>query len=99
MTVAGILCIVSSYFPALSSFPALSINISNVPRPTPKALQPGDYNPQVVQNRISEVLKKYCSGLWLSKLPSVYRDMHKQDLPGQAVIDMENWTHICLVSI
>uniref|UniRef100_A0A8C7R0D9 Tudor domain containing 7 a n=1 Tax=Oncorhynchus mykiss TaxID=8022 RepID=A0A8C7R0D9_ONCMY len=83
----------------LSSFPALSITISNVPRPTPKALQPGDYNPQVVQNRISEVLKKYCSGLWLSKLPSVYRDMHKQDLPGQAVIDMENWTHICLVSI
>uniref|UniRef100_A0A8C7VS05 Tudor domain containing 7 a n=1 Tax=Oncorhynchus mykiss TaxID=8022 RepID=A0A8C7VS05_ONCMY len=81
----------------LSSFPALSITISNVPRPTPKALQPGDYNPQVVQNRISEVLKKYCSGLWLSKLPSVYRDMHKQDLPGQAVIDMENWTHICLV--
>uniref|UniRef100_A0A8C7VS11 Tudor domain containing 7 a n=1 Tax=Oncorhynchus mykiss TaxID=8022 RepID=A0A8C7VS11_ONCMY len=75
----------------------LSITISNVPRPTPKALQPGDYNPQVVQNRISEVLKKYCSGLWLSKLPSVYRDMHKQDLPGQAVIDMENWTHICLV--
>uniref|UniRef100_A0A8C8CUR7 Uncharacterized protein n=1 Tax=Oncorhynchus tshawytscha TaxID=74940 RepID=A0A8C8CUR7_ONCTS len=76
--------------------PALSITISNVPHPTPKALQPGDYNPQVVQNRISEVLKKYCSGLWLSKLPSVYRDMHKQDLPGQAVIDLENWTHICL---
>uniref|UniRef100_A0A8C8D1P0 HTH OST-type domain-containing protein n=1 Tax=Oncorhynchus tshawytscha TaxID=74940 RepID=A0A8C8D1P0_ONCTS len=75
----------------------LSITISNVPHPTPKALQPGDYNPQVVQNRISEVLKKYCSGLWLSKLPSVYRDMHKQDLPGQAVIDLENWTHICLV--
>uniref|UniRef100_A0A8C7GI23 Tudor domain containing 7 a n=1 Tax=Oncorhynchus kisutch TaxID=8019 RepID=A0A8C7GI23_ONCKI len=75
----------------------LSITISNIPRPTPKALQPGDYNPQVVQNRISEVLKKYCSGLWLSKLPSVYRDMHQQDLPGQAVIDMENWTHICLL--
>uniref|UniRef100_A0A8C8ENW8 Tudor domain-containing protein 7B n=1 Tax=Oncorhynchus tshawytscha TaxID=74940 RepID=A0A8C8ENW8_ONCTS len=80
-----------------SSENALSITISNVPHPTPKALQPGDYNPQVVQNRISEVLKKYCSGLWLSKLPSVYRDMHKQDLPGQAVIDLENWTHICLV--
>uniref|UniRef100_A0A674DFE0 Tudor domain containing 7 a n=1 Tax=Salmo trutta TaxID=8032 RepID=A0A674DFE0_SALTR len=81
---------------ALSSFPALSITISNVPPPpTPKALQPGGYNPQVVQSRISEVLKKYCSGLWLSKLPSVYRDMYNQDLPGQAVIDLENWTHIC----
>uniref|UniRef100_A0A4W5KJD9 Tudor domain containing 7 a n=1 Tax=Hucho hucho TaxID=62062 RepID=A0A4W5KJD9_9TELE len=80
-----------------SSFPALSITISNVPPPTPKALQPGGYNPQVVQSRISEVLKKYCSGLWLSKLPSVYRDMHNQDLPGQAVIDLENWTHICSV--
>uniref|UniRef100_A0A674DHA0 Tudor domain containing 7 a n=1 Tax=Salmo trutta TaxID=8032 RepID=A0A674DHA0_SALTR len=78
----------------------LSITISNVPPPpTPKALQPGGYNPQVVQSRISEVLKKYCSGLWLSKLPSVYRDMYNQDLPGQAVIDLENWTHICSVSI
>uniref|UniRef100_A0A8C7GJR0 Tudor domain containing 7 a n=1 Tax=Oncorhynchus kisutch TaxID=8019 RepID=A0A8C7GJR0_ONCKI len=71
-------------------------HISNTTQKAP-ALQPGDYNPQVVQNRISEVLKKYCSGLWLSKLPSVYRDMHQQDLPGQAVIDMENWTHICLL--
>uniref|UniRef100_A0A674DIT6 Tudor domain containing 7 a n=1 Tax=Salmo trutta TaxID=8032 RepID=A0A674DIT6_SALTR len=85
-------------WPTLSSFPALSITISNVPPPpTPKALQPGGYNPQVVQSRISEVLKKYCSGLWLSKLPSVYRDMYNQDLPGQAVIDLENWTHICSV--
>uniref|UniRef100_A0A4W5KNS1 Tudor domain containing 7 a n=1 Tax=Hucho hucho TaxID=62062 RepID=A0A4W5KNS1_9TELE len=83
--------------PAPAPFPALSITISNVPPPTPKALQPGGYNPQVVQSRISEVLKKYCSGLWLSKLPSVYRDMHNQDLPGQAVIDLENWTHICSV--
>ncbi|XP_045061956.1 tudor domain-containing protein 7A isoform X2 [Coregonus clupeaformis] len=78
--------------------PALSVTISNVPAPPkPKALQPGGYNPQVVQSRISEVLKKYCSGLWLSKLPSVYREMHNQDLPGQAVMDLENWTHICSV--
>ncbi|XP_038854972.1 tudor domain-containing protein 7A-like [Salvelinus namaycush] len=77
--------------------PTLAITISNVSPPTPKAFKPGGYNPQVVQSQISEVLKKYCSGLWLSKLPSVYRDMHKQDLPGQAVIDLENWTHICSV--
>ncbi|XP_036810242.1 vegetative cell wall protein gp1-like [Oncorhynchus mykiss] len=79
--------------------PAPSVTISNVsaPPPTPKALQPGGYNPQVVQSRISEVLKKYYSGLWLSKLPCVYRDMHNQDLPGQGVIDLENWTHVCSV--
>nr|XP_029544657.1 tudor domain-containing protein 7B-like [Oncorhynchus nerka] len=78
---------------------APSVTISNVsaPPPTPKALQPGGYNPQVVQSRISEVLKKYYSGLWLSKLPCVYRNMHNQVLPGQAVIDLENWTHICSV--
>uniref|UniRef100_A0A6Q2Z957 HTH OST-type domain-containing protein n=1 Tax=Esox lucius TaxID=8010 RepID=A0A6Q2Z957_ESOLU len=55
------------------------------------------YNPKVVQSLLTEVLKKFTSGLWLSKLPEVYRAMHNQDLPGQAVIDLVNWTHICCV--
>uniref|UniRef100_A0A3P8YWD4 Uncharacterized protein n=1 Tax=Esox lucius TaxID=8010 RepID=A0A3P8YWD4_ESOLU len=61
----------------------------------PSALQTSVYNPKVVQSLLTEVLKKFTSGLWLSKLPEVYRAMHNQDLPGQAVIDLVNWTHIC----
>uniref|UniRef100_A0A6Q2XHN8 Tudor domain-containing protein 7 n=1 Tax=Esox lucius TaxID=8010 RepID=A0A6Q2XHN8_ESOLU len=63
----------------------------------PSALQTSVYNPKVVQSLLTEVLKKFTSGLWLSKLPEVYRAMHNQDLPGQAVIDLVNWTHICCV--
>ncbi|XP_067106282.1 LOW QUALITY PROTEIN: tudor domain-containing protein 7A [Osmerus mordax] len=55
------------------------------------------YNLSQVQGRLKQLLAKYCSGLWLSKLPSVYRDMFCQDLPGQALIDMEKWTSVCLV--
>ncbi|KAJ8001014.1 hypothetical protein DPEC_G00186410 [Dallia pectoralis] len=63
----------------------------------PVAPQPGVYDPKVVQSLLTEVLKKYCSGLWLSKVPEVYRAMHNQEFPGQAVIDLENWTHVCSV--
>ncbi|XP_062334224.1 tudor domain-containing protein 7A [Osmerus eperlanus] len=55
------------------------------------------YNLSQVQGRLKQLLAKYSSGLWLSKLPSVYRDMFCQDLPGQALIDMEKWTSVCLV--
>uniref|UniRef100_A0AAY5KNL7 Tudor domain containing 7 n=1 Tax=Esox lucius TaxID=8010 RepID=A0AAY5KNL7_ESOLU len=74
-------------------------NTSLVPAaPKPSALQTSVYNPKVVQSLLTEVLKKFTSGLWLSKLPEVYRAMHNQDLPGQAVIDLVNWTHICCVT-
>ncbi|XP_010889974.3 tudor domain-containing protein 7A [Esox lucius] len=88
----------------ISSKPLHDVNnlMSNKPKtvpaaPKPSALQTSVYNPKVVQSLLTEVLKKFTSGLWLSKLPEVYRAMHNQDLPGQAVIDLVNWTHICCV--
>uniref|UniRef100_A0A6Q2Z928 HTH OST-type domain-containing protein n=1 Tax=Esox lucius TaxID=8010 RepID=A0A6Q2Z928_ESOLU len=94
---------VNSHAPPPQEHPLLKnkcwFNTSLVPAaPKPSALQTSVYNPKVVQSLLTEVLKKFTSGLWLSKLPEVYRAMHNQDLPGQAVIDLVNWTHICCVS-
>ncbi|XP_036407332.1 tudor domain-containing protein 7B [Megalops cyprinoides] len=63
----------------------------------PRSPQSGGYNPQVVQNRIKEVLNKHSNGLWVSKLPQLYRELYKQDFPSEALKDLERWTHICTV--
>lgn len=55
------------------------------------------YNPQQVQGRIREILGKYSNGFWVSKLPQIYRELYKQDLPTEAIKDLETWTHICTV--
>ncbi|KAM9335423.1 tudor domain-containing protein 7B [Symphorus nematophorus] len=55
------------------------------------------YNPQQVQGRIREILEKYSNGFWVSKLPQIYRELYKQDLPTESIKDLETWTHICTV--
>nr|XP_057923875.1 tudor domain-containing protein 7B isoform X2 [Doryrhamphus excisus] len=55
------------------------------------------YNPQEVQNCIKEILAKYSNGFWVSKLPQIYKELYKQDLPPEAIKDLETWTHICTV--
>ncbi|XP_068569664.1 tudor domain-containing protein 7B isoform X1 [Cebidichthys violaceus] len=55
------------------------------------------YNPQQVQGRIREILGKYSNGFWVSKLPQIYRELYKQDMPTEAIKDLETWTHICTV--
>uniref|UniRef100_A0A8C1G2K1 Tudor domain-containing protein 7B-like n=1 Tax=Cyprinus carpio TaxID=7962 RepID=A0A8C1G2K1_CYPCA len=52
---------------------------------------------KLVQSRIKEVLNKHSNGLWVSKLPPLYREHYKQDLPNEALKDLEHWTHICSV--
>lgn len=56
------------------------------------------YNRQQVQGHIREILGKYSNGFWVSKLPQIYRELYKQDLPTEAIKDLETWTHICTVS-
>uniref|UniRef100_A0AAQ5XYP5 Tudor domain-containing protein 7 n=1 Tax=Amphiprion ocellaris TaxID=80972 RepID=A0AAQ5XYP5_AMPOC len=55
------------------------------------------YDVSLVQRRITQLLEKYCSGMWMSKLPEVYSQMFKQKLHPQVLIDIEKWTHICQV--
>ncbi|KAM9425482.1 tudor domain-containing protein 7B isoform 1-T2 [Pholidichthys leucotaenia] len=55
------------------------------------------YNPQQVQGRIKEILGRYSNGFWVSKLPQIYRELYKQELPAEAIKDLETWTHICSV--
>ncbi|KAM8881497.1 tudor domain-containing protein 7B isoform 1-T1 [Synchiropus picturatus] len=55
------------------------------------------YDPQQVQTCIQEILSKYSTGFWVSKLPQIYKELYQQDLPPEALKDLETWTHICTV--
>uniref|UniRef100_A0A673GZM5 Tudor domain-containing protein 7A-like n=1 Tax=Sinocyclocheilus rhinocerous TaxID=307959 RepID=A0A673GZM5_9TELE len=50
---------------------------------------------EVVQGRIKQLLQKYCSGVWLSKIPQLYRDMFQEELHMHK--EVETWTHVCTV--
>ncbi|KAA0723685.1 Tudor domain-containing protein 7B [Triplophysa tibetana] len=64
---------------------------------TSKLPHSAPYSPKLVQSRLKEVLNKHCNGLWVSKLPQLYRELYKQDLPIETLKDLENWSHICTI--
>ncbi|XP_071359624.1 tudor domain-containing protein 7A isoform X4 [Trachinotus anak] len=80
-----------------------SLENSQRPREKPpeQALRPNQSQSSLcdvalVQGRITQLLEKYCSGLWMSKISDVYSEMFGQKLHPQVLIDLEKWTHICM---
>ncbi|CAK6976620.1 tudor domain-containing protein 7A [Scomber scombrus] len=57
----------------------------------------GGYDQKLVQGRITRLLKKFCSGLWMSKLSGIYSEMFNEKLHPQVLIDLEKWTDTCMV--
>ncbi|XP_013878946.1 tudor domain-containing protein 7A isoform X2 [Austrofundulus limnaeus] len=53
------------------------------------------YDVELVQSRLKQLLEKYSSGLWVSKLPEVYNQMFGQKLHPQVLLNMEKWTDLC----
>nr|XP_033773639.1 tudor domain-containing protein 7 isoform X2 [Geotrypetes seraphini] len=58
---------------------------------------PCNANTDDIQNNIREILQKYSSGIWLSKLPQVYKNVYQQDLNDETVKQLRNWPHVCMV--
>ncbi|KAF5905436.1 tudor domain-containing protein 7B-like, partial [Clarias magur] len=70
----------------------------NESSPPPKTwTQVSLYSPKLVQSRLKDVLSKHSNGFWVSKLPQLYRELYKQELPSEALKDLQQWTHVCTV--
>ncbi|NWV43551.1 TDRD7 protein, partial [Grantiella picta] len=54
-------------------------------------------NVNELQNRIKELLSKYSSGVRMSKMPQIYREMYWEDLSTEVLYQLENWPHVCTV--
>ncbi|NXD87398.1 TDRD7 protein, partial [Halcyon senegalensis] len=50
-----------------------------------------------VQSRIKEILSKCSSGVWVSKMPQIYREMYWEELSTSVLHQLENWPHVCTV--
>ncbi|NXA11247.1 TDRD7 protein, partial [Sapayoa aenigma] len=50
-----------------------------------------------LQSRIKELLNKYSSGVRLSKMLQIYREMYWEDLSTEVLYQLENWPHVCTV--
>ncbi|KFW80422.1 Tudor domain-containing protein 7 [Manacus vitellinus] len=50
-----------------------------------------------LQSRIKELLSKYSSGVKVSKMPQIYREMFWEDLSTEVLHQLENWPHVCTV--
>ncbi|XP_067886384.1 tudor domain-containing protein 7-like [Heterodontus francisci] len=55
------------------------------------------YNSELIQSRLKEIMDKYTNGIWVSKLPQLYRKMFNEDLQQDVLKQIEHWTHICTV--
>ncbi|MGH0121043.1 UNVERIFIED_CONTAM: hypothetical protein FKN15_049418 [Acipenser sinensis] len=64
---------------------------------SPSTPPPSSYNVQLVQTRLKEILRKFSNGIWVSKLPQLYRKLYNQELPADAMKELEHWTQICTV--
>uniref|UniRef100_A0A3Q3M809 Tudor domain containing 7 a n=1 Tax=Mastacembelus armatus TaxID=205130 RepID=A0A3Q3M809_9TELE len=93
---AGKQCITPDRYQHLLTFPSFFAHFLTE-KPPEQASKPSVYDVDVVQTRLTELLEKYCSGLWLSKLSAVYSQMFSQKLNPQVLTDLEKWTHICMV--
>ncbi|NWR76839.1 TDRD7 protein, partial [Centropus unirufus] len=50
-----------------------------------------------VQSRIKEILIKCSSGVWMSKMPQIYRETYWEDLSTAVLHQLESWPHVCTV--
>uniref|UniRef100_H3DL34 Tudor domain containing 7 a n=1 Tax=Tetraodon nigroviridis TaxID=99883 RepID=H3DL34_TETNG len=57
----------------------------------------GSYNVELVRRRMSKLLEKYYSGVWMSKLSELYSNIFSENLHPHALIDIKKWTDICMV--
>ncbi|XP_077201630.1 tudor domain-containing protein 7 isoform X2 [Paroedura picta] len=57
---------------------------------------PVSVNITEIQNRVKEILNRHSSGVWLSKMPHLYRDVYKEDFNPGLLPQFEHWPHICV---
>uniref|UniRef100_A0A8D0FM48 Tudor domain containing 7 n=1 Tax=Strix occidentalis caurina TaxID=311401 RepID=A0A8D0FM48_STROC len=58
---------------------------------------PSDAHVNEVQSRVKEILSKCSSGVWVSKMPQIYREMYWEELSTTVLRQLENWPHVCTV--
>ncbi|XP_066470636.1 tudor domain-containing protein 7 isoform X2 [Tiliqua scincoides] len=57
---------------------------------------PSNVNINEIQKRIKEILSRYSNGIWLSKIPQLYREAYEENFNTALLPQFENWPHVCV---
>lgn len=60
---------------------------------------PSNVSINEIQERIKEILNQYSNGIWLSKIPHLYREAYEEDFNIALLPQFENWPHVCVVGV
>ncbi|XP_077106775.1 tudor domain-containing protein 7 [Ranitomeya variabilis] len=57
----------------------------------------GNFQPNlpIIQSNLRDLFNKHSHGILLAKLPSIYKETFKQDLDGEVLKQVVNWSHLC----
>lgn len=50
-----------------------------------------------IQKRIKDIINRFKNGIWLSKIPHLYREAYGEDFNTALLSQFEYWPHVCTV--
>lgn len=50
-----------------------------------------------IQKRIKDIINRFKNGIWLSKIPHLYREAYDEDFNTTLLTQFEYWPHVCVV--
>ncbi|XP_060619749.2 tudor domain-containing protein 7 [Anolis sagrei] len=62
--------------------------------PTPPCPSYAEINE--IQKRIKEIINHFSNGIFLSKIPHLYKETYKEDLNPALIPQLEFWPHVCV---
>ncbi|XP_015682399.1 tudor domain-containing protein 7 [Protobothrops mucrosquamatus] len=49
-----------------------------------------------IQKRIKDIINRFKNGIWLSKIPHLYREAYNEDFNTALLSQFEYWPHVCM---
>ncbi|XP_026528721.1 tudor domain-containing protein 7 isoform X3 [Notechis scutatus] len=68
------------------------------PRQLMQPVPPRNSNTDIneIQKRIKDIINQFKTGIWLSKIPHLYREAYNEDFNTTLLAQFEYWPHVCV---
>ncbi|XP_026568483.1 tudor domain-containing protein 7 isoform X1 [Pseudonaja textilis] len=68
------------------------------PRQLMQPVPPRNSNTDIneIQKRIKDIINQFKTGIWLSKIPHLYREAYDEDFNTSLLAQFEYWPHVCV---
>ncbi|KAM6473539.1 tudor domain-containing protein 7 isoform 1-T2 [Liasis olivaceus] len=68
------------------------------PRQLMQPVPPRNSNTDIIeiQKRVKDIINRFSNGIWLSKIPHLYREAYDEDFNTTLLAQFEYWPHVCM---